>query len=96
MKADWKLTINRSNTGEERSRDYTLKLGNVKIMIMDCHRDYPKEWIMHCYDLGMNTIPLNAVDLDDAKEIALNMALDKCIEKFGKFENQAREIVYGK
>nr|DAY15494.1 MAG TPA: hypothetical protein [Caudoviricetes sp.] len=51
------------------------------------HIDYGNEWLLSCYELNINKVPLETEDMNEAKEKALvEMAefFDKMVQKYKK------------
>ena len=57
-----------------RQTGWGLKMPSYRITITRGHRDYPNQFVMHCYAAGIDTLLLNGIgveDVDAAKEKAL-------------------------
>lgn len=39
---------------------WDYKTEKLRITVLNDHRDFPDRWVMHCHQLGMNTVLLKA------------------------------------
>ena len=49
--------------------------GNLRICVLNSHRDYRPAWVMHCAALCIDTLPLHAKTESGAKREALRTVL---------------------
>lgn len=52
---------------------YKIKTNVINITIMNCHINYPEEWIMHCNLLNIVCYILNVSNVEDAKKKAIDV-----------------------
>lgn len=73
----WKDITSYSQGCKERiPTTYEDKAGLIRIVVTCGHRDYRPEWVMHCYQLNIDTKHLpNCSGLDEAKHRAKSMVL---------------------
>lgn len=74
---EWKDATNYSRDQKERKQTaWELKLPSLRIWIGCGHRNYPGEFVMHCFELGVDTHRLNLkadTDIEIVKEKALKI-----------------------
>ena len=69
----WKDITSYSRNDVDRTPSTFEKVsGNLRVCISNGHINYRPNWIMHCYDLGINTKPLKANTFDEAKKEAID------------------------
>jgi hypothetical protein len=72
---------------------WSYKTEKLKITVVNKHRDYPDRWIMHCYDIGMNTVVLKApieTPVDEIQAAAIRVVkrrLSEMIKSFVTIKN---------
>jgi len=75
--ANWTDATTYSREQKDRKQTaWKLQLPSMYIWIGNAHRDYPNEFIMHCFALGIDTQRLNLkadVDIEIVKEKALKI-----------------------
>lgn len=69
----WKDCTNYShNVKELKPTTFELKTpSNLRIIITNGHLYYKGQWIMHCFDVGIDTHPLHAKTREEAQEKAI-------------------------
>jgi hypothetical protein len=77
MKNEWTdaTTYSRDQVDKKQTA-WELKLPSLRIWISNGHRDYPGEFILHCFALGLNTHRLNLkadCDIEKVKEKAVKI-----------------------
>ena len=58
----WDTTTYRQGDKERKPRTYTIKHGFLNVTIVSGHRDYPGEWVLHCFAVGIDTKPINILN----------------------------------
>lgn len=57
---EWTDATSYSRGDNERKQSaWELKLPSLRIWVGNKHKDYPGEFIMHCFELGIDTMRLN-------------------------------------
>lgn len=76
----WKdvTSFGRSDT-DRTPRIWELTNNEIRILLHR-HRDYPGDWRMSCYDLGMENYGLHAEDLGAAKKEAVRKVIAQCLK----------------
>jgi hypothetical protein len=69
----WKDCTNYSRNDEERKpTSFELKFSSdLRITITNGHLYYKGQWIMHCFNVGIDTYPLNVKTQEEAQEKAI-------------------------
>ena len=75
----WKDTTTYSRDEVPRvPRSWTLALEGLNITVVKCHIYLPHTCIVHCYELGIDTVPLTeAKTAEDAQRMAVAMVREK-------------------
>jgi len=89
---EWNDATNYSRDKKERKQTaWELNLPSLKIWVGCEHRDYPGEFIMHCFALGINTKRLH-LKADTDIEIVKENALKICRMAANKFVSELNTI----
>jgi len=87
MKIEWKDTTNYSRDDKERiPTAFAATLGDLRIVVTSGHIYYRGQWIMHCFKVGVDTLPLNVVSLEEAKNKALEIVKSKITKWYNYFQ----------
>lgn len=81
--AEWKDTTSYSRGQERIPTSWTLKRGNVAVVVVQRHRMNPGFWTMHCSALGMDTVDTklpDGVPAETAQNCAKTMAANRARE----------------
>ena len=71
---EWKDATSYSRGRERKPNTWTTEIAGLVITVCNGHVNYPGKWIMHCYDIRLDTIPLDkATTLDEAKQMAVGL-----------------------
>jgi hypothetical protein len=75
----WKDCTSYSRNDKERKPTiFELKLpSGLRISIVNGHIYYKGQWIMHCFDIGIDTHPLNVKTQEEAQEKAIKTVRTK-------------------
>lgn len=79
----WKDITSYSRDAKERSpTSFSNDVDGIRVTVTCGHVQYRPYWIMHCYQLGINTYPLDDAPegiegLDIAKEKAISIVFKK-------------------
>ena len=75
----WKDITSRSRGDAYRAPSvFEAADGNLRICVLNSHRDYRPDWVMHCGELAIDTLHLpNAKTSLDAKRDALAIVFKK-------------------
>ncbi len=72
----WKDITSYSRNDTERIPSvFEATDGNLRICVLNSHRDYRPGWVMHCNALCIDTMPLHAKTESGAKKEALRTVL---------------------
>ena len=78
----WKDSTTYSRYDKSRKpTTWTTEISGLRITVTSGHIYYPGKWVMHCHEVGMDTVPVNATSSETAQRIALEMVREK-IEKW--------------
>lgn len=66
---------------------FEAKLGDIRIVITNGHRDYRPEWIFRCYNLGFD---VSQIKNCRSKEDAAKYAIIQCRKKAVSFYNELK------
>lgn len=78
MTPKWKDTTSYSRDEKRVPRAWTLALDGLNITVVKGHIYHPHTWIVHCYELGIDTVPLlGAKTAEDAQRMAVAMVREK-------------------
>ncbi len=69
----WTDTTSYSQSDKERKQT-SWTYDKMRISVVKGHRDYPDQWVMHCYPVGIDTLKMNIPD-DWTPEQAQDMAI---------------------
>lgn len=70
--SEWKDTTSYCRSDKKREPTaYTLKLEGLSITVTCGHIYHKPNWVMHCYNLKIDTQKLKASDLEGAKTEAI-------------------------
>lgn len=57
----WVDTTTYSRDDENRVPScWTYNTGKLRISVLKGHRNHPDKWVLHCFNIGMDTVTLNA------------------------------------
>lgn len=75
----WKDITSYSRNDTERIPSvFEAKNGHLSICVLNSHRDYRPEWVMHCVELRIDTRHLpHAKTADEAKKEALTVVYER-------------------
>jgi hypothetical protein len=75
---NWKDTTSYSRDDKDKVPScWTTETRKIRISVLNGHRFYPGQWVMHCYDLNIRErIIGNMTDMneDDAKSKSIDIA----------------------
>ena len=78
---EWKdITSYSRSTVERKPTSWEAAVGGrggLRIVISCGHINHAPDWIMHCFELGINTRPLHATSKDEAISEALEVVRDR-------------------
>lgn len=75
---NWKDTTSYSRDNKERKpTTWTTEIGGLRITVTSGHIYYPDKWVMHCFECGMDTVPLDAVSAETAQRMAVERVREK-------------------
>ncbi len=75
---NWKDTTSYSRDDKARKpTSWTTEIGGLRIVVTSGHIRYPEKWVMHCYEAGMDTVPVDAVSAETAQRMAVEMVREK-------------------
>lgn len=85
MKSEWKdaTSYSQGERGKVEPRAWEIKTSAVRITVVRGHLTNPGYWVVHCYELGMNTVDLKlpiSVDVETAKYAAINLVENKALD----------------
>lgn len=85
---EWKDATTYSRDQKDRKQTaWSLELPSLRIWVGCAHRDYPKQFIMHCHQLGFDTHVMN-LDSDTPIEEVQRVAIIKCRTRLNHYINQ--------
>lgn len=76
MKWNDSTSYRRSDT-ERKPTTWTTQIGELRITVTKGHIYYPDKWVMHCHNLGIVTKPLNAVSVETAQRMAVEIVREQ-------------------
>lgn len=82
---NWKDSTSYSR-GQEKPTSWTTDIGDLRITVTNKHIHYPGLWVMHCFEIGMDTIPFEAENVADAQKRAVELVRKK-VEAWHKLLN---------
>lgn len=78
----WKDSTSYSRDDKVRKpTSWTTEIGGLLITVSSGHIYYPGKWVMHCFEAGMDTVPVNAVSAETAQRMAVELVREK-VEKW--------------
>lgn len=92
-KIEWKdETMYRRDDKERIPSVWVIRNGKLRISVVFGHVEYPKQWIVHCAALNIDTWPLMATKKDEAQSLALKYVGVKLADLQRDFENLMVEL----
>ena len=86
---EWKDVTTYDRYDKERIPTcFSTSIGDLIITVVSSHIYHKGEWVMHCYNIGINTLPLNVKTLDEAKEKAIENVKNKITEWYRDIQNK--------
>lgn len=69
----WKdITLYSQSDKDRTPTTWSASTSQLKVVVTCGHRDYKPGWVMHCYSVGIDTMPLDGCQsLTDAKIAAI-------------------------
>lgn len=85
---NWTDSTSYSRDDKERVPvSWSTEIGGLRITVTCGHIHHKPDWVMHCFNIGIDTLPITATNAEDAKLIAIKIVKSRISNWYESIRN---------